>query len=248
MDYVIAVPSYNRAKLFVSKTYALLATSRLLRRTTVFIVAEQEAQYRKELGDSVEIVIGKRGLKEQRQVIYDHYPEGTNIVMLDDDVEYLVNMKNEKIYDITETIERGIEETRRAKCRLWSIYPVPNPFFMKDTVTTDLRFCNGCIFGIRKNGPSEIPMGAAIDYKEDYFRTCAYYKKDGAVVRLNNIAAKQKYLRGDSLDASKEGHRIAAEIVVSAFPKWAKTYIRASTGYTEIRLKCPKGSEPNREA
>jgi len=234
MSFVVAVPSYKRARLFLTKTYNVLEKASLLDKTTVFVVPEEEAEYRS-LCAGVGIVVGKRGLVQQRQVIYDHYPEGTHILMLDDDIEGFIDIRNEKPTDILPIVLRGFKECEEAGARLWSIYPVANPFFMNPTVSRDLKFCCGWFFGLIKKGVSELPITVG-DHKEDYHRTCAYWKADKVVIRINSIAAKQKFLRGDSLDANKETHRLCAEAVVKAFPGLATTYTRKSTGYAELRL------------
>ena len=52
------------------------------------------------------------------------------------------------LYSLIGLIERGFELVTAEKCSLWGIYPVNNGLFMKDTITTDLRFIMGSFWGI----------------------------------------------------------------------------------------------------
>jgi hypothetical protein len=83
---------------------------------------------------------------------------------------------------------------------MFGFYSVCNPFFMKEKITTDLRHILGCSFGIINTGSEPpIPIEDNCGLKEDYFRTCGYYKADGKVVRINYISMKTKYLKNKGI-------------------------------------------------
>lgn len=232
----VAIPSYKRPELFRTKTYELLVSSDLLEKTTVFVVAEEEAAYRAAF-PNLKIVVGKLGLISQLRFIYSYYPEGTRVLRLDDDVECLIDITGAVVRDIRPTVEKGFTLCEAVGARIWGIYPVTNPFFMKNDVTYDLRHLLGCFNGYIKKGAYPAASEDWMDYKEDYYTTCAYYETDKVIVRINNIAPKTKFMRGDSLVPTKDNHERCADKIVQDFPKYATKYYRKTTGIAEIRLR-----------
>jgi hypothetical protein len=181
-------------------------------------------------------VVGVRGLIQQKQYIYDFYPEGTEVVMMDDDIEHFITWDKNKMMDIRPIIHKGFRHCKDRGARLWGIYPVANPFFFSRDVSYGLKFIIGNLYGFIKRGLSEIPADV-ISHKEDIYRSCAYFGRDGVVVRINDVAPVTKFLAGDSLEASKEKHDEGADRIVQDFPDYAKKYYRRRTGFAEIRLR-----------
>lgn len=235
----IAIPSYKRVLTLFHKTYSMLKRHKdhnLIELTTVFVVAEEEAEYKAMFPD-LDIVVGVLGLVEQRQFIYDYYPEGTHIVMMDDDVDKIIGMDKSEA-NIYEIINLGFEKSEEHGCRLWGIGAVPNPFFMKSEISTHLRFISGPFFGLIKK---ELLLNPAYSEKEDYYRTCAYYKADGKVIRLNQYAVVTKFYKekgGMQTDRTLESSQQGAEYVVKEFPLYAKMYFKK--GRAELRLRWKK--------
>ena len=62
---------------------------------------------------------------------------------------------------------------------------------MKDNVTTDLKFIQGCIFGIVNDENNIIQW--CYDNGEDSARTLHYYDIYKKIVRINYIAPKTEY-------------------------------------------------------
>jgi hypothetical protein len=235
----VAIPSYNRPGLFMNRTYKILVASELLDKTTIFCVPEQETLYRNlpPIRDGrLALVVGVRGLIQQKQYIYDFYPEGTEVVMMDDDLEHFITWDKKVIRDIRPIIHKGFRHCRDRGARLWGIYPVANPFFFSRDVSYGLKFIIGNLYGVIKRGGSEIPADV-ISHKEDIYRSCAYFKRDGVIVRINDVAPVTKFLAGDSLEASKEWHEQGADRIVQDFPGYAKKYYRRRTGFAEVRLR-----------
>ena len=156
----------------MNRTYKILVASDLLDKTTVFCVAEQEEQYRKlpPIRDGrLALVVGVRGLIQQKQFIYDYYPESTEVVMMDDDLEHFITWDKKQIMDIRQIINTGFRHCRDRGARLWGIYPVANPFFFSRDVSYGLKFIIGNLYGFVKRGLSEIPADV-ISQKEDIYR------------------------------------------------------------------------------
>jgi len=235
MDFCIAIPSYNRSALFLTKTYNVLRLSGLLDKTSVFVVPEEEQTY-KDLCPDVRIVVGVKGLPEQLRFIDAYYPVGTKVMRMDDDIDFLVKKDGSKTYDVSAVVAEGFAEMSRVGANMWGIYPVANPYFMRDGYSHGLAFCIGCfcgwVAGVVPGG--YIPTRGN---KEDVYRSCGYFKRDGVIVRRNDIAVSTKFRRGDSLTATKELHDACADEIVADFPEYATKYYRKKSGWAEVRLK-----------
>ena len=73
MDYKIAIPSYKRVDILRTHTLAFLERQNIDKsKVFVFVVPEEFALY-KEAFPSITIVVGVRGLKEQRNFISVHF-------------------------------------------------------------------------------------------------------------------------------------------------------------------------------
>ena len=93
MSYVIAIPSYKRHTTLKKKTMKVLehykVTAKLIH---IFVANKEEATlYKKELdlGSYGKIIVGKPGIKEIRNFMANYFPEGKQIVYLDDDISKL---------------------------------------------------------------------------------------------------------------------------------------------------------------
>jgi hypothetical protein len=198
------------------------------------------------------LIIGKPGLVAVRNYIAKYFPVGKPIVEFDDDVLKLVEYsatahRHEKeCGDLKAVILRGFEECKKAKCRLWGVYPIPNGFFMKPSVTTDLKFCIGSFWGCWNAG-TEIQIEYGKGEKEDYQRTLHYFLKDGAVVRLNYVAPKTSYYKeagglqayGDRLETEEK----VVESMMRKWPSWIRRNPARKSGFPEIRLVDPRTKE-----
>jgi hypothetical protein len=255
MDWVVVIPSYNRVETLKSKTLRVLQEYKISPSKIYIFVAddEQKKLYQEALGDSVgHIIKGIKGLPEVRNFIFDYFPKGTPIVSFDDDVrgfiEYDPRAKRHerKLRDLAGMFDRGFEECKKNSARFWGVYPSANGFFMKPTVSTELRFIIGSFWGcLNPKGDVRIEIGNG--EKEDYQRTIQFWELDGAVVRLNFVAVQTAtYATPGGL---QEGNRLAREkktvkAMLKKWPQYIKMNPNRKSGYPEIRLTMPKAG-PN---
>lgn len=200
-DYVIAIPSYKRVETLKDKTLALLEKYKIPAKKIYIFVAnkEEEAAYKAGLepGTYNKIVVGVPKIGPQRMFIMRYFPVGKALVQIDDDVSAFIeydpkSKRHERpLRDLDATIRRGFRLCKEVGCGCWGIYPTANGFFMKPGHTTDLRFLIGVMVGSFNPGPS-FKLHCE-SFKEDYERTLKFYKRDGAVVRMNDVAPKTSY-------------------------------------------------------
>jgi hypothetical protein len=251
-DYVIAIPSYKRAETLQDKSLRLLHTYGIETRRIYIFVAnkEEEAEYKKVLDPKTynKIVVGVPKIGPQRNFISDYFPIGKPLVHMDDDISSFIAWsptarRNEtELKDLKSVIQRGFEECCKGDCSLWGIYPVANGYFMRKGHTTDLKFVigtfNGC-FNPGTKGPKGVKLALEMD-KEDYERSIRFYKRDGAVVRLCDVAPKTAYYTekgGNQEFRTMKTVMEGAKKLVAMFPEYCELNLTKKSGYPEIRLK-----------
>ena len=98
MDYKIVIPSYDRLVQLQGRTLSLLARHNI-NFDKVYIFAHpwcyEEYYDLKNKYPTIHIVESKGGIMNSRNYINDYFSAGTRIVEIDDDVEDLLNLKND---------------------------------------------------------------------------------------------------------------------------------------------------------
>jgi hypothetical protein len=250
-DYTVVIPSYKRPEGCRDKTLAVLHEYRIPKEKIYVVVAskEQKDEYEAVLDPKTyhSILIGVPGLPEVRNWIFNHFPKGTPLVSLDDDVsgfiEYDETTKRHErpLKSLKRIIDRGFSECKKADCRFWGVYPSANGFFMKPTVTTDLKFCVGPFWGCFNPG-NEIQIEIGQGEKEDYQRTLEFFIKDKAVVRLNFVSPKTAVYKtpgGLQFGNRLEREHKTIKAMMKKYPGWIKENPTRKSKMPEIRLVDP---------
>ena len=246
MEYSIVIPSYKRPEGCRDKTLAVLHKYKIPKDRIFVVVAdkEQKAEYEAILDPKTygKILVGVPGLAQVRNWIFNHFPKGIPLVCCDDDIrsfiEYDASKKRHErpLRSLKGIIERGFSECKKANVRFWGIYPSANGFFMKPTVSTDLKFIIGSFWGCFNPG-SEIQLERS--EKEDYERTLKFFVKDNAVVRLNFVSPKTAYYKepGGMQTRNRLKHQHAAvKALVKKYPDFVKSNPTRKSGFPEIRI------------
>ena len=201
VKYVIAIPSYKRWNELSKKTLPTLKRNNINKKNIYIFVANktEEKKYKNQLDPKTyhKIIIGKKGLVQQRKFISQYFPEGKMIVSLDDDIHKILRLtKNNKLVELTnlnQFIIKAFNILKEKKLYLWGVYPVNNAFFMKDKVTTDLRFIIGVMHGYINRHDSKLYPSLKSVGKEDIEQSILFYLKDRGVLRFNNITFRTVY-------------------------------------------------------
>ena len=97
MEYVIVIPSHNRAKTLCSKTQQLLDRHNIPRSLVyIFCASSCLESYEMELPAGYNIVESWKGVSQNRMFISNYFPEGKKIFWIDDDVEEIYELKDGK--------------------------------------------------------------------------------------------------------------------------------------------------------
>ena len=250
--YEIAVPSYKRHETINEKTLATLKRYGIpSNKITVFVAnKDEEALYKTSLkpGTYGKIVVGVKGMHDIRNFITSYYAVGTKIVNIDDDIkgflEYDESTKRKErtLKSLIGVIKRGFAECEKANTKLWGVYPVANGYFMKPKVSTEIRYIIGSFWGCINPGLKGADgVEITTEYKEDYQRTILYYKRWGAVVRLNMYAPiSAYYTEAGGMQEVKERRSLeekGARWLVKTYPQFAVLNPSKKSGYMEVKLK-----------
>ena len=252
MKYSVAIPSYRRADTLASKTLPMLGKGGVpLDQITVFICDDERALYEKALAPfpGVTLERSQPTLRAARNIIARHYPVDFPVVQVDDDIKGLIRKSGEQtvedLTDIHGLILQGFAEADKAKARLWGLYPVKNPYFMKVGVTTGLKYVGGGMFGVRFTGKDD-PDLVVLDDKEDFERSCRFYLNDGAVVRFGDVSWNTTGYGGDGgMQAYRTPDTIShgANEMVRLFPDLCSLNLSKKSGHPEVRLKDRRPSD-----
>lgn len=246
MTYVVAIPSYKRAKLLQEKTLTMLQKGGVPASCIyIFVANKDEAeQYKEVIPDSMygKIVIGKLGITPQRRFMVKYFPLGKHIVSIDDDVasmhERIDSSKFKLLKDVHGFFERAFKECHTQKLYIWGVYPVLNAFYMKPGVSTNLKFILGTMYGfINRHSRDIMPT---LGEKEDYEMSILYYLKDGGVVRFNDIGIKTKFHNPNGglghINNRFEINKKSAEALKTKYPDFGYVWYRKN-GMAEFRLQ-----------
>lgn len=242
MDYVIAIPTYRRSDILQSKTLSLFKG---LPNVYVFVANKEEYDtYQKAVDPSYykEMIVGVEKLIPQRQFIVDYFPKDTFILFADDDLVSMVRRVNEKtlerVDDVGSVIREGFTEMTKAGANIWGFYSNTNPFYMKPTITTDLKFIIGNCYGIRNTKDPKYRLHYE-DGQEDKERCIRYWLADKCIVRINSVALKTKMFSKGGLETPtrKADTEKSTEKLVNEFPTLTFRVYKKAQGFWDLKFK-----------
>jgi len=250
-DYYIAIPTYLRYNELLKKTLPTLLNASVSPDIIyIFVASETEYMNYKSVipvGWYKDIIIGEKGIRNQRKFISKFFPEKTKIVSMDDDIEKvykkvdnkLIQVENldylfRKNFDLLNTVEfEGIH--------LWGVYPTPNKLWLKeDNITNHLTFCIGVLHGYINRHSEDLYPNQLSESKEDYEQSILFYIKDNGVCRFNNLSFKTKFNAPGGLGQDRfEMNKTAQEYLLNKYPEYCKKKTRKN-GMPEILLNKKK--------
>ena len=235
-NYIICIPTYNRVEMLGTKTLRFLNDCGISRNKIFIYVVEEEfelykTKYNDTIGEQYNIIIGLKGKLEQTNFILED-KKNCNIVFIDDDVDYLLD-KDGVVLEIDDLIKKGFIECKKNNTKLWGIHPCDNTYFLKDNISTTIKFIVGCFYGLINDNLLTDKMTWIHSQGDDLARSLHFYDIYKKVIRFNNIGIKTKYNTnkgGFQSIYSKEQRKIEQETrckeLELLYPKYCKTYYR----------------------
>lgn len=249
MDYVICIPSYKRANLCNDKTLSTLMEHNIPKSKIYIFVANQKEyeDYETVLETNYKLIVGKKGLVQQREFISNYFKTGQRIVFFDDDVEK-IDLSLSPLFKgktLDTFIKYSFQECKKRQAFIWGVYPVFNPFFRKPRpeITDNLNYIVGAFYGII-NRPDLKEIKLVITkkngQKEDVERTLKYFIHDGTVLRFNKIGFVTKYYGKHgglgTFESRLKPMLLASQKLQKKYPQYG-TVITRKTGMTEFKLR-----------
>lgn len=155
--------------------------------------------------------------------------------------------KIEPIPNFELMVNKAFELASKKKLNLWGVYPINNPYFMSNKISTDLKLITGPFFGYINQHKKSLEN--TIDEKEDVERTLQYYLQDNGVLRLNNFTVKTSYyfnpggMQFNGKNRKEEALK-SAKYLNQKYPELTTLDTSKKSGYAEVRLK-DKRKQPN---
>ena len=249
MDYVICIPSYKRATLCNDKTLSTLMEHKIPKTKIYVFVANQKEyeDYATVLETNYKLIIGKKGLVQQRDYICNYFKTGQRIVFFDDDVEK-IDLSLSPLFkskSLDYFLKYAFKECKKRQSFIWGVYPVFNPFFRepRPEITDNLNYIVGAFYGII-NRPDLKELNLVITkkngQKEDVERTLKYFIYDGIVLRFNKIGFVTKYYgKHGGLGTFEDRLKpmlMASQKLQKKYPQYG-TIVTRKTGMTEFKLR-----------
>jgi hypothetical protein len=218
-DFVVAIPSYNRSETLITKSLPLLLSGKVpAERIYVFVIAEQEAEYKRAIESlnkkfpdvkDVNLVVGVRTLRAQRNFIIDYFPKGQRILMIDDDIKAIKRKTGEQtmtdVVDLQKMVGGMFDICAEKGVDLWGIYPAYNAYFMKYDYTRGLNFILGSFYG-QVNHPR---FKCTYEHGEDYARSLKeFYDNPNGTIRFNFVTQNTHGFSGTGGMNSPEFNRL----------------------------------------
>ena len=199
-DFEIAIPSFNREDILPKKTlkmlYDLGVNSNKIR---IFLKDEEQLEkYKKSCGENYQYELtGQSGILATRNYLQVYYHEintkSDGVLFIDDDLTKIT--EKDRVFlskPFMELVEYFFIETKKRGGRLWSVNALNNDFFMKDNISTNLKYCIGAFKGVILDRTRDTIL-CDVGHFEDFQFTFEYFLEDGVVVRFNKYGITTKY-------------------------------------------------------
>tara|TARA_R110002126_G_scaffold141309_1_gene286390 strand:- start:65 stop:817 length:753 start_codon:yes stop_codon:yes gene_type:complete len=242
MKFVI--PSLSRYNIINNKTLKLLSDYNISKKVIyVFVIQEEFELYRAEIDKDINIVIGVKGISEQRAFISNYFNEGEKLVSLDDDITKILKLQGKILLKLDSLKDLCEEAFMKLNGRgVAGVYPTKNPYYMSDTISSDLKFCIGQMRMFYNTQAIENSRNYTL--LEDY-ETSLKYWLDKKIIRFNNIALEADFnkLAGGLMSICNRDF-YTKQLEVDRFYEQYKPYCYISDRLTkkgrkiDIKFKC----------
>ena len=198
-DYIIVIPTYKRYDIIKNKgTLSFLKKNKIDKNKIILFVANKEEMkiYNSQVPKNLysgKIIIGKKGILNQRNFIINYFPKGKYIISIDDDIQDILIKNDRKLRSIKKEelnnlFENSYHLMKESNSNIWGINMVTNPFMMQNKISTNLGIIPAGFYGWINN-PKMINK-IKNDSREDVERSVMHFHKDNVIIRYMNITFK----------------------------------------------------------
>jgi len=249
MNYSIAIPSHRRPDTIKANVLKLIEESDMKPQSIDIFVSDEKDAQEYQTGHNI-IVTNAKNLSDKHNAIHNHYPAGTNVLVLEDDVVQITIKKGNKTVETKEVekwVQMGFKTATESGADIFGISPTNNGFYMDNSVTVNFKFIVGYMFGFVSRQNDCLHTTTSI--KHDYERTVKYFIENGRTPRLNHISCKTNSFKNTGglqheydKDTRAEAEEAAVVMLTQKYPHLLARQKRENKvlgTQTELRLKKP---------
>jgi len=192
-DYHLAIPSHRRPEL-LKATILWLRSHGCSVKPVVFASDEKDRDDYAPINGCELVVTGAKCLTDKFNAIHRHFPIGSRVVVMEDDV-VLVEPRNgcgkngvTELPDVDSLARKGFSLCGVGG--IWGIAPHSNAFFFTGRTTCTLKMVVAHFFGFVSTHDDSLEV--SLPTKTDYERTARYFTKYGKTWRLDYAGVKTK--------------------------------------------------------
>lgn len=230
--YHVAIPTYQRPQQLMEQTMATLRGKRVpMDQVHVFLHQHDpcldDYLLMLDLVPGVNVVVTQaQGIGEQRTAITEHFPAGTNIVCMDDDIQGVMSATGRKWADVFQVPDLDLlftamfDELHKQGLYVWGLNPVDNPWFLTPgRVSAGLKLVMFTMFGFI-NRPGHPVHQGTVRYKDEQELSLRAWWYDGGVLRNDGVAVKTKFYAPGGCQAAGRSWEDVDESVQSLLVQW----------------------------
>jgi len=250
--YKIIIPSFKRNSIIKTHTLKSLEETDLGRDIYVFVANQEEHDlYTNELKDLpyVKIVLGVRGIPNQRNFIQRYFPVGERLLFIDDDIKKIVGLNKQKkavkANKMNHFVNSAFDMIENWKIKMWGINSTCSPLEMQQSVSVGLIYIVGNFYGLINTHEVFVDEGINIktrlDFragKESHERVLLMYKKYGAVAKFRCFGVESDYWGtqgGHQVSRNQEGEKEATLYLHNKYKDL--TTMRIYKGNYDLQIK-----------
>jgi hypothetical protein len=261
MNYQIAVPTWKRPDHVSRLLWTLQRKGVDVTRVTLFLHADDPTLEWYEMISAAHgtgmCVSQVHGVAAQRKIISGHYPAGTSVLSMDDDVRQVIQRRPEpdnrkQLAEWDSLFCRMFEETEQRGLYMWGVKPTTNiQAEAIGQVNEGLRFAIGSLYGFISR-PGHPFHDTSVPVKEDYELSILAYLHDGGLVRFEDVGVDADHYGavGGCADWRTQAISLEAAMhLLETYPtlvRWNRTRT-LSTGHAEISLAAKPRGVPNED-
>lgn len=197
IEYII--PSYKRANLLCKTTLKLLEAGGI-DEVSLYINKTELNDYKETIEKynyKIRVIyktIDFDGIGKIRNYIRKIYPSGTNLLMIDDDIDEILIKENNVLVplkNIKKFNEEMFKKAEENNVYLWGVQLHTNPFYMNKKYQIGLSYINGSWTGHRIDHSLK-KIETNLDHFEDYLFSILHFIRDRNVLKASQVALKTK--------------------------------------------------------
>ena len=188
----VCIPSYNRLDGVQEKILKLLKKYNV-NDINIFVSTEKDyEEYKKEnIGNIVLVPNEFAGIGAVRFFIVNIWStDKDKIVMMDDDIEMVKDLHGKEI-NVKDFFENFFKKLEEYNLYFGGLGLCANPFFLKDTWTSTLKYVSGAVQFVRIDKSRE-KIDCRYRHFEDFCYNILYFKRDSGILRYNGFAPSTK--------------------------------------------------------